>query len=71
MARALAEDVGEGDLTTRITVPPDAHARARITQKAPGIVFGLDLVQETFDSLTRRWNVSAWPRRVSGVTGGL
>ncbi len=51
VARALAEDVGEGDLTTRITVPPDAHARARITQKAPGIVFGLDLVQETFEQL--------------------
>lgn len=51
VARALAEDVGDGDLTTAITVPVDAGARARITQKAPGVVFGLELVQETFAQL--------------------
>jgi nicotinate-nucleotide pyrophosphorylase (carboxylating) len=51
VARALVEDVGAGDLTTSITVPADARARARITQKAPGVVFGLDLVEETFRQL--------------------
>ena len=51
VARALAEDVGEGDLTTSATVPADARARARITQKQPGVVFGLDLVEETFRGL--------------------
>jgi nicotinate-nucleotide pyrophosphorylase (carboxylating) len=44
--RALAEDVGSGDLTSEATVPADAPARARIVQKAPGVVFGLDLVAE-------------------------
>ncbi len=44
--RALAEDIGEGDVTTVATVPADARARARIVQKAPGVVFGLDLVEE-------------------------
>jgi len=33
---ALAEDVGEGDVTTAATVDPDARALARITQKPPG-----------------------------------
>jgi nicotinate-nucleotide pyrophosphorylase (carboxylating) len=37
---ALAEDVGDGDVTTRSTVPPGARARARITQKQPGVLFG-------------------------------
>ncbi|HEX9967292.1 MAG TPA: carboxylating nicotinate-nucleotide diphosphorylase [Solirubrobacterales bacterium] len=47
VARALAEDVGEGDVTSLATVPEDARGRARIVQKAPGVVFGLDLVAET------------------------
>src|ERR1700754_2813500 len=51
VARALAEDVGDGDVTTAATVPVDARARATITQKAPGVVFGLDAAEQTFRSL--------------------
>jgi nicotinate-nucleotide pyrophosphorylase (carboxylating) len=51
VARALAEDVGDGDVTTEATVPADARARATITQKAPGVVFGLDAAEQTFRSL--------------------
>jgi nicotinate-nucleotide pyrophosphorylase (carboxylating) len=51
VARGLAEDVGEGDVTTSALVAPQAMARAGITQKAPGVVFGLDLVEETFRQL--------------------
>jgi nicotinate-nucleotide pyrophosphorylase (carboxylating) len=47
VARALAEDLGEGDVTGEATVPAEATATARIVQKAPGVVFGLDLVVET------------------------
>jgi nicotinate-nucleotide pyrophosphorylase (carboxylating) len=47
VARALAEDVGGGDVTSLATVPEDARARARIVQKAPGVVFGLAAVAET------------------------
>jgi nicotinate-nucleotide pyrophosphorylase (carboxylating) len=39
--RALAEDVGDGDATSAATVPADARARAVITQKAPGVLFGV------------------------------
>jgi nicotinate-nucleotide pyrophosphorylase (carboxylating) len=45
VGRALAEDVGTGDVTTGATVAPDARARALITQKAPGTIFGLDAVE--------------------------
>src|SRR3954449_4423259 len=51
--RALEEDVGAGDVTTRATVPPGARARARITQKQPGVVFGLDAAEAVFRSLDR------------------
>jgi nicotinate-nucleotide pyrophosphorylase (carboxylating) len=46
--RALAEDIGSGDVTTAATVPPDTRAIARITQKAPGVVFGLDVAAQVF-----------------------
>jgi nicotinate-nucleotide pyrophosphorylase (carboxylating) len=49
--RALAEDLGSGDVTTEATVAVDARAHALITQKAPGTIYGLDAVQETFSLL--------------------
>ncbi len=51
VARALAEDLGAGDVTTVATVPADLRARAVITQKAPGVVFGLDVAEATFAAL--------------------
>jgi nicotinate-nucleotide pyrophosphorylase (carboxylating) len=47
VARALAEDLGDGDVTAEATVPEETQARARIVQKEPGVVFGLALVAET------------------------
>jgi nicotinate-nucleotide pyrophosphorylase (carboxylating) len=46
VGRALAEDLGEGDITSVATVPEDARARARIVQKKPGVVYGLPVVAE-------------------------
>ncbi len=51
VARALAEDVGDGDVTTAATVPEQARARATITQKAPGVIFGIEVATETFREL--------------------
>ena len=51
VACALAEDVGDGDVTTEATVPERARARAMITQKAPGVVYGVDIAVETFRAL--------------------
>jgi nicotinate-nucleotide pyrophosphorylase (carboxylating) len=51
VASALAEDVGDGDVTTAATVPEDARARALISQKAPGVVFGIDVAEQTFLAL--------------------
>jgi len=46
--RALAEDIGSGDVTSAATVAADTHALARITQKAPGVVYGLDVAAAVF-----------------------
>ncbi len=47
VARALAEDIGAGDLTSNAVVPADARSRARIVQKEPGVLFGLAAAAET------------------------
>src|SRR5215203_128945 len=44
VARALAEDLGKGDITSEATVPEGARARARVVQKQPGVVYGLAVV---------------------------
>jgi nicotinate-nucleotide pyrophosphorylase (carboxylating) len=46
--RALDEDVGPGDVTVAATVPEGTRARAQITQKAPGVLFGLDAAELAF-----------------------
>ena len=48
VARALAEDLGSGDVTSAATVPEDVVAQARIVQKQPGAIYGLALAAETF-----------------------
>jgi nicotinate-nucleotide pyrophosphorylase (carboxylating) len=51
VARALAEDVGSGDVTSEVTVPADARARARVYQKAPGVIYGLGYAELAFLAL--------------------
>ncbi|HEY4428765.1 MAG TPA: carboxylating nicotinate-nucleotide diphosphorylase [Solirubrobacteraceae bacterium] len=51
--RALEEDLGSGDVTTQATVAADARARALITQKQPGVIYGLDVAEATFRELDR------------------
>src|SRR3954471_21904908 len=49
--RALAEDVGPGDVTAEATVDAGARAWATITQKAPGVISGLDVAIAVFRRL--------------------
>src|SRR5689334_6421574 len=46
--RALAEDVGSGDVTTATLVPAEATGRATLTQKAPGVIAGLAVAEAVF-----------------------
>jgi nicotinate-nucleotide pyrophosphorylase (carboxylating) len=49
--RALAEDVGAGDVTTEATVAVDARARGVISQKEAGAIFGLQAAERCFSLL--------------------
>ena len=49
--RALAEDVGAGDVTSDATVPKRARARATITQKQDGVIYGVQVAIESFRAL--------------------
>jgi nicotinate-nucleotide pyrophosphorylase (carboxylating) len=77
-ARALAEDVGSGDLTGQAVVDAETRGRARILQKAPGVVFGLDVAEEVFrqagcDEFERLVDEGEWhdepPRDIARVAG--
>jgi nicotinate-nucleotide pyrophosphorylase (carboxylating) len=49
--RALQEDIGAGDVTTLATVPAAARAQALITQKQPGVIYGLRPAELAFELL--------------------
>jgi nicotinate-nucleotide pyrophosphorylase (carboxylating) len=48
ITRALAEDIGSGDVTTESIVPAGASLRGRIIAKQDGIVAGLTIANEVF-----------------------
>jgi nicotinate-nucleotide pyrophosphorylase (carboxylating) len=62
--RALAEDVGSGDVTTAATVAEDARATATITQKAPGVISGLDAAEAVFRRLDPGCSIERGPEGV-------
>ena len=45
---ALAEDLGDGDVTTLNTIPPDAAYAGDFLVKAPGVIAGLQVAQRVF-----------------------
>ena len=49
--RALAEDLGWGDVTTDATVSPDQRARGVILVKSPCVLAGIQVAEEAFRQL--------------------
>lgn len=48
VARALAEDIGHGDITTQLAIPPDLQARGVFLAKQSGCLSGLYVAEECF-----------------------
>ncbi len=46
---ALAEDIGNGDITSDGIIPPDAPMHGRIIAKENGVVAGLDVAETVFE----------------------
>jgi nicotinate-nucleotide pyrophosphorylase (carboxylating) len=68
--RALAEDIGSGDVTTDSIVPTGASLRGRIVAKQDGIVAGLAVAEEVFRTLDRSITFAAKVEDGSRVTKG-
>jgi len=51
VACALEEDIGAGDVTSAATIAEDTRARALITQKAPGVIYGMQAAEMVFSQL--------------------
>lgn len=49
--RALTEDVGDGDITTKWTVPLTKQAKAKIIARADGVIAGLDVARWVFEAV--------------------
>jgi nicotinate-nucleotide pyrophosphorylase (carboxylating) len=48
---ALAEDIGDGDVTTITTIPESAEFEGELVAKEDGIVAGLDVARRVFDQI--------------------
>ena len=57
--RALAEDIGSGDVTTDSIVPANASLRGRIIAKQDGVVAGLSVAKAVFSELDERVSLIA------------
>jgi nicotinate-nucleotide pyrophosphorylase (carboxylating) len=51
---ALAEDVGQGDITTDNLIPLKSRSKARLISKADGVICGVDLAREVFKTLNSK-----------------
>jgi nicotinate-nucleotide pyrophosphorylase (carboxylating) len=60
--RALAEDVGSGDVTTAATVAPGQRAVGALLVKSPCVLAGLDVAAETFRQLDPEVSVTVRAR---------
>lgn len=56
--RALDEDIGDGDVTTNLTVGPDLGMDGRFVAKSPGVLAGLDIASLAFTLLDPRCAVT-------------
>lgn len=62
---AIAEDVGDGDISTAWTVRSKARARALLIARAPGVIAGLAVAERVFQRIDSRIQVA--PRTVDGA----
>ncbi len=54
IARALDEDIGDGDVTTENTIPETLWLRGRFVAKAEGVAAGIEVARRVFAQLDER-----------------
>ena len=74
LARALAEDVGPGDVTTEATIPEGTAATARFLLKEDGVLAGLAVAERVFDAIDPDlrvvWTAADGDRQTAGARFG-
>ncbi|MCK4909719.1 MAG: carboxylating nicotinate-nucleotide diphosphorylase [Planctomycetes bacterium] len=70
IARALAEDIGAGDITTRTLIPSDQKVTAFIIAKQTGVIAGLPLVRLIYRQLDKKVRVKYLAREGARVKRG-
>jgi nicotinate-nucleotide pyrophosphorylase (carboxylating) len=68
--RALAEDLGGGDLTSSLCVPETLEGTGRIRARAPGILSGVEVAAAVFTEVDPAVEVSASLKDGEGVAAG-
>ena len=75
LARALAEDVGTGDVTTQATIPSGRRASARFLAKESGVLAGLAVAERVFaavdPALSVTWTADDGEAVTAGTAFGL
>src|SRR5712691_3215697 len=69
--RALAEDIGSGDVTTELTVSPVSKMAGQIMAKQDGIIAGLEIAAAAFLSLDKEISFTAHLAEGARVRDGL
>ena len=64
--RALEEDIGTGDITTEAIVPKHSTSTAVITSKEPGIIAGLNILNDIFTKASITYHVKDGDRIKAG-----
>jgi len=70
ISRALAEDIGPGDVTSAWILSSDLRLRGRVITKAPGIVAGLEVAQMVFRAVDDRVQFAGLVAEGSAVARG-
>ncbi|MFM8719144.1 MAG: nicotinate-nucleotide diphosphorylase, partial [Chthoniobacterales bacterium] len=68
--RALAEDLGPGDITSVAFIPESQHSKASIVAKEDCVVAGLDAAAEVFRQIDPKIEVKALNKNGDRVTKG-
>lgn len=68
VSQALTEDVGQEDLTTNTTVPPEMRCRARLISKDQGVLSGMKPFRCAFDLMEAQ--IQEWNALEDGSTFG-
>ncbi len=67
---ALAEDIGWGDVTTEILIPPELRGKASILVKASGVLAGIEVMETVFHHIDPELKIEILAPDGKGVAPG-